>query len=158
MSNIVLSFQNASICTSIPSEQQFQLWAEPVATLVESDIEVCLRIVDEEEMSKLNQQYRAKNGPTNVLTFVADIPPQVESNFAGDIVICANVVEQEAKNQHKAPLAHWAHLLVHGLLHMLGYDHIDNEDADIMEALETKFITGLNYPAPYTHSLGDTTN
>ncbi len=149
MNAVALSFQDVSGYPHTPEEQLFEHWAAQISPLLEKDIEVCLRIVDTNEMTSLNEQYRAKKGATNVLTFVADIPKQVDTSFAGDIVICAEVVEQEAKLQGKDIQAHWAHLVIHGFLHMLGYDHIDEQDAEEMEALETKFITGLNYPAPY---------
>lgn len=113
------------------------------------EAEVSLYIVDEDESQELNSQYRGKDKPTNVLSFPADIPEEVGVPLLGDLVICAPVVEREAQEQGKTLAAHWAHMLVHGSLHLLGFDHIDDADADAMEALETDIITGLGYPAPY---------
>lgn len=113
------------------------------------DAEVSLYIVDEDESQQLNSQYRSKDYPTNVLSFPADIPEEVGVPLLGDLVVCAPVVEREAQEQGKTLAAHWAHMLVHGSLHLLGFDHIDDTEADEMEALETAIITGLGYPAPY---------
>lgn len=113
------------------------------------DAEVSVYIVDEDEGQELNSQYRGKDYPTNVLSFPADIAEEVGIPLLGDLVVCAPVVEREAQEQNKALAAHWAHMLVHGTLHLVGFDHIDDNQAEIMEALETQIITGLGYPAPY---------
>lgn len=117
------------------------------------DAELSVRLVDIEEMSTLNKTYREKNGPTNVLSFPADLPAHLELPLLGDIVICAPVVTREAKEQHKTLDAHWAHMTVHGTLHLLGYDHVEEIDADVMEALETTILGNLNYPCPYETEL-----
>jgi len=111
--------------------------------------EVSVYIVDEAESQKLNLQYRAKDKPTNVLSFPADIHEAVGVPLLGDLVICAPVVEREAVEQGKSLDAHWAHILIHGTLHLLGYDHVEDDEADAMEALETYLITQMNFPAPY---------
>ncbi len=108
-----------------------------------------MRIVDEDESQQLNGQYRQKDKPTNVLSFPADLPEELQLPLLGDLVICAPVVAREAEDQNKALDAHWAHMLVHGTLHLLGYDHIDETDATEMEALETQIITELGFAPPY---------
>jgi probable rRNA maturation factor len=111
--------------------------------------ELSVRIVDEPEMRELNARYRHKDYPTNVLSFPAGLPPGVDVPLLGDIVICAPLVTREAAEQHKAPRAHWAHLLVHGTLHLLGHDHERARDAEVMEALERRILAGLKFPDPY---------
>ncbi len=111
--------------------------------------EISVRIVSVAESAELNQHYRGKKGPTNVLSFPADIPDFVKSPLLGDIVICATIVRQEANEQHKTLEAHWAHMLIHGTLHLLGYDHIEESEANVMEALETTILGKLNFPPPY---------
>lgn len=117
------------------------------------EAEVSLYIVDEDESQELNAQYRGKDKPTNVLSFPADIPEEVGIPLLGDLVVCAPVVEREASEQSKSLEAHWAHMLVHGCLHLLGFDHVLDDEAEAMEALETEIITGLGFPAPYQESL-----
>ncbi|EAQ97370.1 rRNA maturation RNase YbeY [Congregibacter litoralis] len=111
--------------------------------------EAALRIVDEAEMQQLNAQYRARNTPTNVLSFPADLPADVTLNLLGDIVICAPVVKKEATNQGKPLAAHWDHMLVHGVLHLLGFDHESDAEATHMESLETQALATLGWPCPY---------
>jgi len=101
-------------------------------------------------MINLNSQFRQQPKTTNVLSFPSDLPPELELEELGDIVICAPVVESEAVEQNKLLEAHWAHMVVHGTLHLQGYDHIETNDAEEMEALEEKIITGLGFPAPYS--------
>jgi probable rRNA maturation factor len=146
-----------SSSTKIPSIENIELW---ISTALQSDelnqAEVSVYIVDEVEGQELNAQYRGKDKPTNVLSFPADIPDEVGVPLLGDLVICAPVVEREAQEQGKTLDAHWAHMLVHGTLHLLGYDHVDDDEADVMEALETRLITQLNFPAPYTDDIEET--
>lgn len=111
--------------------------------------EVSLRIVDRDEMQMLNNRYRGKNGPTNVLSFPVDFPEDLTLPMLGDVVICAPVVYEEARKQHKTPAAHWDHLLVHGILHLLGFDHEDDIAAREMEALEVQALATLGWPNPY---------
>ncbi len=143
-----------SSSTKIPSVENIELW---IRAALQSDelnqAEVSVYIVDEAESQELNAQYRGKDKPTNVLSFPADIPDEVGVPLLGDLVICAPVVEREAQEQGKTLDAHWAHMLVHGTLHLLGYDHVEDDEADVMEALETRLITQLNFPAPYTETL-----
>jgi probable rRNA maturation factor len=105
--------------------------------------------VDELEAKSLNKKYRNIDKATNVLSFPAEIPPQLGINFLGDIVICASVVDYEAQQQRKQSSTHWAHLLVHGLLHLQGYDHENKQAADEMESIEIKILQKLNIPNPY---------
>jgi probable rRNA maturation factor len=114
-----------------------------------SDVEMSLRIVDREEMRALNHSYRDRDRPTNVLSFPADLPPGLPFRHLGDVVVCAGVVAEEARQQQKTEDAHWAHMLVHGTLHLLGHDHENDRDAEDMEALETLALARLNWPCPY---------
>ena len=100
-------------------------------------------------MTQLNQRFRDRPGPTNVLSFPADIPADVACELLGDIVICSPLVLKEAREQGKSPACHWAHLTVHGVLHLLGYDHINDEDAEIMESLETEIMQEFEFKDPY---------
>jgi len=111
--------------------------------------DVCLRIVDEREGRSLNRHYREKNYATNVLSFPAELPTGVKLPLLGDIVICAPVVAREAREQHKPLHAHYAHLTVHGVLHLLGFDHEDERDAMVMETIERGILAGLGLPDPY---------
>jgi probable rRNA maturation factor len=111
--------------------------------------ELSIRVTDESEMSTLNGHYRGRSGPTNVLSFPVELPEGVESELLGDIVICAPLVLSEAESQRKLPIAHWAHLTVHGVLHLLGYDHMDDSEAEEMETLETSILASLGFPDPY---------
>ena len=124
-----------------------QTCALPISTL--EQVEVSVRLVDQNEMAQLNETYRGIKGTTNVLSFPANLPVELDIPLLGDIVICAPVVGAEAVQQGKTEKAHWAHLTVHGALHLLGYDHIQEEDAKIMEALESTILMDLNYACPY---------
>jgi len=108
-----------------------------------------VRLVDIAEMKTLNETYRDKAGPTNVLSFPSDLPDDLQLPLLGDIVICAPVVRAEAAEQGKNLTAHWAHMTIHGTLHLLGYDHIAEEEAAAMEALESAILKRLDYPCPY---------
>lgn len=120
------------------------------------EAEISVRIVSASESGELNLRYRGKEGPTNVLSFPANIPDFVESSLLGDIVICAAIVRREAAEQHKTLDAHWAHILVHGTLHLLGHDHIKENEAEAMEALETTILGKINFPPPYLPSATET--
>ena len=135
---------------ALPTDNDFQCWAEAaLAAGQRDDAEMTIRVVDTAESAELNQQYRHREGPTNVLSFPFEVPAEVELNLLGDLVICAEVVQQQAKEQGKTELAHWAHMVVHGCLHLLGYDHIEAEDANIMETMERKILQQLGYSDPY---------
>ena len=133
-----------------PSDQDLQQWVDAVLDFEQhDDAEMTIRIVDNDESAELNGQYRNKQGPTNVLSFPFECPPEVELNLLGDLVICAPVVAREASEQNKDEQAHWAHMVVHGCLHLLGYDHIDPADAEVMEGREKQILSNMGYPDPY---------
>ena len=142
MTTLRLNVQYASNATAIPQRTQFRKWAKAAARV---ETEVTIRIVDAEEGRQLNSMYRGKDYATNVLTF----PLTEEPYLMGDIIICAPVVEAEAKSQNKSLEAHYAHLTVHGILHLHGYDHETEPQAELMEGLETAIVTKLGYPSPY---------
>jgi probable rRNA maturation factor len=144
---IHLDVQIVSKNTCVPEEVEFHHWANAVP--VETDTSACLRIVDETEAKSLNKKYRNIDKATNVLSFPAELPSQLDLSFLGDIVICAPLVEGEAKQQNKTPSAHWAHLLVHGLLHLQGYDHEDEKTAELMESKEIQILQKLKILNPY---------
>lgn len=148
--NIVIDVQRATSQTHLPGDDDFARWATAAVGNHRAEAEIALRIVDADESQALNSQYRGKHKPTNVLSFPADIPEELGLPLLGDLVICAPVVAQEAEQQHKALTAHWAHMVVHGTLHLLGYDHIEDDDAEIMENLETRILAQLGFSDPYT--------
>lgn len=133
----------------VPEEDDIRSWIEAALYKERKEAQVSVRLVGEDEMIQLNQNYRGKPGSTNVLSFPAELPEVVPLPLLGDIVICAAVVEREALQQHKVSRAHWAHMLVHGSLHLLGYDHIEPEEAHAMETLETSIMRSLGCPDPY---------
>lgn len=142
MPKLNLHTQFASEAHSLPSVAQFRKWAKAALRV---DTQVTIRIVDAEEGRQLNSMYRGKDYATNVLTF-----PLTESPYLmGDIIICAPVVEAEAHAQNKPLEAHYAHLTIHGILHLHGYDHETESQAELMEGLETAIVTKLGYPSPY---------
>jgi len=142
-----LSVQYAAKPEEVPTRAQLRRW---VKAALRQDAEIALRIVGEEEGRALNRDYRGKDYATNVLTFVYDDDfPGAERPLAGDIVLCAPVVAREALQQEKPVEAHYAHLTVHGVLHLQGYDHENDEQARQMEALETRIVTKLGYADPY---------
>jgi len=132
-----------------PDPTQFQKWLTPVAKKLNISGEVCIKIIDETESQDLNNTYRRKDKPTNVLSFPSEIPDFVESSHLGDLAICAPIVEQEAQAQNKNINHHWAHLTIHGCLHLFGYDHIEDQEAEEMEALEIEVLAELGIENPY---------
>ena len=133
----------------LPTEEQIVQWATAAVQPEGDEIEMTIRIVDEAESHKLNLTYRGKDRPTNVLSFPFECPDEVELPLLGDLVICRQVVEREAAEQEKPLMAHWAHMVVHGSLHLLGYDHIEDNEAEEMESLETQIMQGLGFDDPY---------
>ncbi|MEM1114072.1 MAG: rRNA maturation RNase YbeY [Pseudomonadota bacterium] len=150
--NLQLDIQSAS-AEPAPEEDDLRSWITAVFDELgdrgHADAEISLRIVDMEEMAGLNLAYRGKNGPTNVLSFPADLPEELHLSLLGDIVICAPVVRREAAEQDKSEGHHFAHMTVHGTLHLLGYDHLAPGEADLMEQLETSILARLHIPCPY---------
>lgn len=138
---------------STPDDASLQGWAEQVLQACKADGDITVRLVGSDESQSLNREYRDKDKPTNVLSFPFDMPEGLPEDamprLLGDIVICAEVVAREASEQKKAPSAHWAHMVVHGVLHLLGHDHIDDHEAEQMEALETEIMQGLGFANPY---------
>ncbi|MGF1752418.1 rRNA maturation RNase YbeY [Vibrio makurazakiensis] len=133
----------------LPTEQDLQLWLDKSIPQFQENAELTIRIVDAEESHQLNHDYRGKDKPTNVLSFPFEAPPGIEIDLLGDLIICRQVVEKEAKEQNKPLLAHWAHMVVHGSLHLLGYDHIEDDEAEEMESLETEIMQGMGFEDPY---------
>ena len=149
MSQVILDLQIA--CESsdgLPDEATFQRWLEGVLPQFQEEAEVTVRLVDEAESHELNLTYRGKDKPTNVLSFRSR-PRRHRAAAARRSDHLPPVVEQEAIEQGKALEAHWAHMVVHGSLHLLGYDHIEDDEAEEMESLETEIMHGLGYPDPY---------
>jgi probable rRNA maturation factor len=132
-----------------PDKAQIQQWVDAALQSYGKDTEIVVRIVDVHESAQLNKQYRHKPGPTNILSFPADIPEGIGLNLLGDLVVCAPVVEREAIEQQKLLTHHWAHIIIHGVLHLLGYDHIEDDQAEVMESLEIKILQTLNISNPY---------
>jgi len=167
--NLDLDIQLGNVEDDHPTKKEFQNWVActldcalgraltSTAVSTPNDqkqaIELTIRLVDEDEGMNLNQTYRGNTGATNVLSFpfenLEHIPDEFNLSLLGDIVICAPVVKQEAETQNKKEINHWAHLTVHGTLHLLGYDHLNDEDAQIMENLETSILNTLGFPDPY---------
>ncbi|MGR5556805.1 rRNA maturation RNase YbeY [Vibrio fortis] len=133
----------------LPTEQDIQHWLDKTIPQFQENAELTIRIVDTEESHQLNHEYRGKDKPTNVLSFPFEAPPGIELDLLGDLIICRQVVEKEAEEQNKPLLAHWAHMVVHGSLHLLGYDHIEDDEAEEMESLETEIMQAMGYEDPY---------
>jgi len=158
MPTIELDLQNPAALQPLPAQESFELWVGETIEFAkyqpenEQPVELTIRVSDESEARQLNNTYRQKDYATNVLSFPADAPEEIPINLLGDLVICANIVTKEAREQHKTAEAHWAHLTIHGTLHLLGYDHIEDVAADEMENLETTIMLSLGYNDPYTAS------
>lgn len=134
---------------AVPGRGDFQAWVAAALAGRCEQAELAIRLVDEAEQQGLNRDYRGRDHATNVLSFPADLPAGVELPMLGDLVICAPVVAREAAAQGKAERAHWAHLTVHGVLHLLGFDHQTSVEAMAMEAVEREVLAGLGFPDPY---------
>ena len=146
---IILDIQSASSSGDAPDEESIKRWVSAVIGSKEGDTELSVRIVDEPEGKKLNEKYRGATGPTNVLSFPFDEKTPEPLPLIGDIVVCAPVVTREAQQQNKDLTAHWAHMIIHGVLHLLGYDHQNDSEAAIMETLETEIMQKLGFAPPY---------
>jgi len=150
MKNVIIDLQIACQHTdNLPTETQIQQWANAAIRPQTLEPEITIRIVDEAESHDLNLTYRDKDKPTNVLSFPFECPDEVELPLLGDLVICRQVVEREATEQGKPLEAHWAHMVVHGCLHLLGYDHIEDDEAEEMESLEAEIMLSLGFADPY---------
>ena len=135
----------------LPTEEQLTQWATAAlkARTEHEEPELTIRIVDEAESQELNHDYRGKDKPTNVLSFPFEAPAHVPIPLLGDLIVCKQVVEREAIEQGKTLTAHWAHMIVHGCLHLLGYDHIEDEEAEEMEGIERVVMKDLGFEDPY---------
>ncbi|MDP5209340.1 rRNA maturation RNase YbeY [Microbulbifer sp. 2205BS26-8] len=149
MIDLTLDVQRASRCMHLPSNQAIHSWVAKALTGHREVAELSVRIVDRAESQQLNSRYRGRDAPTNVLSFQADLPAELNLPLLGDLVICAPVVQLEAEQQHKSLSAHWAHMTVHGTLHLLGYDHVEDANAAVMEKLEADLLASLGFSAPY---------
>ncbi|MCS4504997.1 Endoribonuclease YbeY [wastewater metagenome] len=145
--------QLASAVAEVPDDDDFRRWVEAALAGRRLEAEVSVRIVDEPEGRELNATYRGRDYATNVLSFPAGLPEGVDLPMLGDLVICAPVVEREAAEQGKPARAHWAHMVVHGILHLLGHDHIEDDEAELMEAEERTVLAALGFPDPYAESV-----
>lgn len=146
-----IDVQNVCGNPHVPDRFSLQRWVNAALENHMDSAEVCLRFVEIDEIHGLNRQYRHKDKPTNVLSFPFEIPEEIQMDppLLGDIVICADIIEKEAEEQQKELIAHWAHMVIHGVLHLLGYDHIEDAEAEIMESMEIKLLADLDYPNPY---------
>jgi len=148
---VLIAIQDVSAAPGVPGDRELEAWCRAA---LDSDAagELTLRIVDAGEGADLNARYRGREGPTNVLSFPADadVPHALdEPGPLGDIVICAPLVASEAETQGKRVAAHWAHLVVHGVLHLMGYDHASDAAAEVMESRERRILAGLGFEDPY---------
>ncbi len=149
---IYLDIQQAATTEPPVSDDTLTSWVTSTLTACyRENVELTLRIVNVDEITNLNLTYRKKNKPTNVLAFPSKLPDDVllECPLLGDVIICPDVMAEESQSLHTPLEAHWAHIVIHGVLHLLGYDHIDDADARIMEALEIKLLDKLGFDNPY---------
>jgi probable rRNA maturation factor len=152
-STIFLEIQHETGFSPLPSDKAIQQWAEAALKgRVAENTELCIRLVDKPEIQTLNQTYRHKDKPTNVLSFPVDLPEELNLPLLGDIVICPPVVFEEAEQQGKPYDHHFAHMIIHGCLHLLGYDHLTEAQANLMEPLEIQILHTLTIPNPYTRN------
>lgn len=152
--NILLDLQIAEDVpedANLPSQDQFEQWVAAALqhTRTYDEPELTIRLVASEESQQLNHAYRGKDKPTNVLSFPFEAPAHIDLPLLGDLVICVDVVESEANEQQKALNAHWAHMVIHGCLHLLGFDHIKDDEAEEMENRERQIMAQLGFPDPY---------
>ena len=149
MSDTQIDVQYAVSADGMPGAELIRQWVAQALPADRAAAELIVRIVDEADITALNRQYRGKDGPTNVLSFPYDQIPGIAAALLGDVVICAPVVASESVAQDKPLEAHWAHMVIHGVLHLLGYDHHNDDEASRMEATENELLAGLGYASPY---------
>ncbi len=149
----VIDLQIACTPCELPTKEQFQLWVDTALAEVNNtpnqDFELTIRLVNSEESQQLNSQYRGKDKATNVLSFPFEVPDGIELNLLGDLIICIEVMKEEAQSQNKTLFDHWAHLVIHGCLHLVGFDHISDSEALEMEAIEITVLAKLGIDNPY---------
>ena len=133
----------------MPTQAQFESWVRIAVGQTMPAVELTIRLVEVSESQHLNHTYRGKDKPTNVLSFPFEAPAEIDLPLLGDLIICVDVVQKEAQEQDKSLEAHWAHMVIHGCLHLLGYDHIIDEEAEEMESLETQLLEHLGFTDPY---------
>jgi probable rRNA maturation factor len=153
MNPLELQIETEVPLAELPTEAEFQAWLDAALADVKKEQEVVIRLVDEAESAELNQEYRGKAGATNILSFNFEVPDGLELNLLGDLVICAPLVKKEALEQGKPVLHHWAHLVIHGVLHLRGFDHNDDTEAYEMESKEIQILQQFNIPNPYQEPL-----
>jgi len=146
---MLVDVQIVSTREGLPAVMDIEQWSKATLRALHTSAQLCVRIVDEDEAAQLNESYRGRCGPTNVLSFSFAATQCTEPPLLGDIIICAPVVAREAENQHKSSSAHYAHMVVHGTLHLLGHDHATQSQAEAMEALEREIIASLGFADPY---------
>ncbi|MBU2708399.1 rRNA maturation RNase YbeY [Zooshikella marina] len=140
----------------LPSQEDIECWVETVLVNESvNDAELSIRVVNTAESAELNGTYRQKHYATNVLSFPADLPEELDLPLLGDLAICADIVASEATIQGKPLQAHWAHMVIHGVLHLLGYDHINDDEATLMESLEVQLLKQLGFNDPYVWTIAD---
>lgn len=147
--SIDVDIDNACEATTVPADRLFSVWIHAALAGLRQRADVSIRIVSPEESAELNAQYRQQDKPTNVLSFPSDLPEDCNPPLLGDLAICADVVEREAREQGKTLESHWAHMVVHGTLHLLGFDHVDDGEAEQMEAREIAILQQLGFANPY---------
>ena len=165
---MIVDLQIASETKALPSLAQLEQWAQLALQTPDAKAEITIRMVDDAESKELNLQYRGKDQPTNVLSFPFETPefedPKLAAEIAhelgpvsylGDLVVNAPLLAQEAAQQHKNVIDHWAHLIIHGTLHLQGFDHIEDEEAEEMETLEGKLLAAINITNPYVAKESD---
>ncbi len=146
---IKIDLQNDDKIPNIPSIELLEKWVSRSLQSNFAQLEQTIRVVEEAESRSLNKTWRGNDKPTNVLSFPAEDSEYLDYDHLGDLVICASVVEAEAAQQNKSPVSHWAHMVVHGMLHLQGFDHISNAEAEQMEAMEIEILTTLGHTNPY---------
>lgn len=134
-----------------PDDDDFERWVFRVAETLDRPLALTARLVSAQESQQLNRDYRGRDKPTNVLSFPFEPPPGIDwqDPYIGDLALCSQVIQQEAVEQGKGAREHWAHMVIHGTLHLLGYDHQNNDEAEAMEALEIRLLAGLHIADPY---------
>lgn len=147
--SVEVDVQYAVMADGLPSVSDIETWIGAVVRGSRENVQLTVRIVDEEEGTELNERWRQARGPTNVLSFPSEGLEAIAPDLLGDVVICAPVVESEAREQGKSLTAHWTHMVIHGTLHLLGFDHVDEDHAREMELLEAQILKELGYSDPY---------